>query len=113
MSFSNDGTLENSSDGPNQSGRKEKGMSDHGPHNTIAENSAELAQTYQEYEQLIDATHAEDISKVVVSKKEMVIESKGGESAQMQNQIVSKINNDADYRKKLLLRVLPTFDKLN
>ena len=43
----------------------------------------------------------------------MVIENKGGESTQMQNQIVSKINNDADYRKKLLLRVLPTFDKLD
>lgn len=58
MSFSNDGTLENSSEGPNQSGVKEKGMSNHGPHNTIAENSAELAQTYQEYEQLIDATNS-------------------------------------------------------
>ena len=68
------------------------------PHNTIM--------TFQEYEEHMDGHQAPSDKVIIVDK------TTGDEEAQVQEEVHRKIYTDADYRKQLLLRVLPKFEKL-
>ena len=108
MSFSQEGSLKQQTE-PERRGKN--------PHNTLTEAESEMIATYQEYEDMIEgrsigtADQFTDASKL--SKFKMIIadQAKAQENS-VKAEVAHKIFMDADYRKQLLLRVLPKFEKL-